>query len=445
MRGLTLAFLLSTVTVLPVFTQAGSLKVGAARVDVTPNPKPEDFPPTGRFAHERLFVRAIVLDNGVTRAVLLSCDGNFGGDTYSTMAPLIAKELDCPPENIIMSATHSHSARLSASPNDAVMEAVRKAMGKLQPAKVGYGTGDAYLNVNRDAIDMKTRLWTQAANLEGSTDKTLAIIMFTDLMGEPIAAYMNYAMHPINGYLTGITSADFPGAACRHIEQAFGDNPVVVFTQGASGDQNPLWLRPSTNVLASKSDVKIAGFEMVREEIEAPLREGKVTSGKPDPEVAEVYERWVDALGMLLGEEAIRIMTHISELDQRVRIQGFQETITLPGRKRTNSGREGAPGTYEDGPPVDLHLGLLGIGNIAVTSINAELYSVFGQHLKMASPMTRTMLVSMVNGRAGSGYIIDDASYGRNTFQVLDNKLKPGYAEQGVVGGLVKLIEQYMK
>ena len=87
----------------------------------------------------------------------------------------------------------------------------------MQPARVGYGTGAAYLNANRDAISRDTRLWTQAANLEGPSDKTLAVVMFTDLNGAPIAAYMNYAMHPIDGFLTGITTADFPGAACRYI------------------------------------------------------------------------------------------------------------------------------------------------------------------------------------------------------------------------------------
>ena len=43
-------------------------------------------------------------------------------------------------------------------------------------------------------------------------------------------------MHPVNGCLSGITSADFCGAASRWVEQAFGDEMVMVFTQGASGE-----------------------------------------------------------------------------------------------------------------------------------------------------------------------------------------------------------------
>ena len=156
-----------------------------------------------------------------------------------------------------------------------MVKAVQQAKARLQPAQVGFGTGKAYLNVNRDAIGKKSRLWTQAANLEGPSDKTLAVVLFTDMQGKPIAGYMNYPMHAVNGFLTGITTADFPGAACRYVEKAFKDDMVMVYTQGASGDQNPLWLRPGTNALASKTGVDITGYEMVREDDRGPAERRK--------------------------------------------------------------------------------------------------------------------------------------------------------------------------
>jgi len=452
---LILAALFNLSTARTAFSQSRILKVGAARVDITPPVNPA-YPPSGRYDHEKLYIRAIVLDNGETRAALIGADlPDITNDIWSGAAPAIAKELNCPVENLILSATHSHSAcpsgpppprfnEIKTEPNiKAMLNAVQLAKAKLQPARVGFGTGLAYLNVNRDAISKDSRLWTQAANLEGPSDKTLAVVLFTDLNGAAIAGYMNYAMHAINGFLTGITSADFPGAACCYIEKAFKNNMVMIFTQGASGDQNPLWLRPGTNALASKSGVDISGFEMVREKIEAPLRDGSVPHGKLDPEVAENLERWIDALGLMLGEEAIRVMTHIDRNRSDVRILGVQKIVTLPGRKRTNTGREGEPGTYEDGPSVDIRLGLLGIGDIALTTIDAEIYSIFAQHLKRVSPMTNTVMVTNANGRTRSGYIIDDSAYGRNTFQALGNRLKPGYAEPGIINGLVALIEQY--
>jgi hypothetical protein len=439
----------------PLFSQTRTLRVGAARTEITPPVNPA-YPPSGRYDHEKMYIRAIVLDNGETRAALIGVDlPDVTNGIWQGAAPLIAKELNAPIENIIMSATHSHSATHSGPPPPAfnvidtgatvkaMVSAVQQAKTKLQLARVGFGTGQVYLNVNRDAISKETRLWTQAANPEGPSDKTLAVVLFTDSQGAPIAGYMNYAMHAINAFLTGITSADFPGAACRWVEKAFDDRMVMIFTQGASGDQNPLLLRPGTNALASKTGVPITGYEMVREKIEAPLREGTVPHGKLDPEVADRLERWIDAQGLLIGEEAIRVMTNIDKKSDDVRIWGAQKIITLPGRNRTNTGREGEPGTYAEGPPVNIRLGVLGIGNIALTSIDAEIYNLFAQHLKKASPMANTVMVTSANGRTNSGYIIDDAAYNRNTFQALGNRLQPGHAEQGIVGGMLELIEQY--
>src|SRR5258707_1313629 len=267
----------------------GSLRAGAARVDITPPVNPQ-YPPSGKYAHEHLYIRAIVLDNGATRSALIGADlGNMPEDVWALASKRIAEELKCPVETILMSATHTHSGIAAGPPPSgppppqpsapivtAMMDAVRQAKAKLQPALVGFGTGFSYLNVNRDTLSDDTRTWTQAANLDAPWDKTVAVVTFTAPSGEPIAAYANYAMHPVNGYLVGITSADFPGAASRYVEQQFDDQMVLVWTQGASGDQNPLLLRTATNALASKSGVKITGYDLVREKVEAPLREGEV-------------------------------------------------------------------------------------------------------------------------------------------------------------------------
>jgi neutral ceramidase len=441
-----------------IAAERGPLRVGAARVDITPPVNPE-YPPSGKYAHEKLYLRAIVLDNNVTRAALIGADlSGIGEEAWANASKQIADELKCPAENVIMSATHSHSAIRSGPPAPgasrppqlptapvvaAIMDAVRQAKAKLQPAQVGFGTGFSYLNVARDAINEDTHLWTQAANLQGQSDKTVAVVKFVTPAGQPIAAYVNYAMHPVNGYLVGITSADFPGAACRCVEQAFDDKMVMVWTQGASGDQNPLLLRPATNALASKSGVPITGYELPRESVEAPLRDGQVPHGKLDPKVADNFERWIESEGQLLGEEVIRVMTKTRKTAGQVAIWGAQTTLTCPGRQRTNTGREGAPGAYQDSDPVNFRLGLLGIGDTALTTVNAEIYSAISQRMKKQSPMANTVMVTLANGRANSGYVPNDEAFGAYTFQVLGSRLKPGCAEQGIANGLADLVAQY--
>jgi hypothetical protein len=437
--------------------ERGHLRAGAARVDITPPVNPA-YPPSGKYEHEHLYVRAIVLDNGLNRAALLNADfGNMPEDVWANASKQLAEELKCPVENIIMSATHTHSGVPAGPPPTgppppppsarlvtAMLDAVRQAKTRLQPVLVGFGTGFSYLNANRDVVSDETHRWTQAPNLNAASDKTVAVVSFTTPAGDPVAAYVNYAMHAINGYLVGITSADFPGAASRYVEQAFDDKMVMVFTQGASGDQNPLYMRPGANALASKSGVQITGYELVRENVEGPLREGQVPHGKLDPKVADRFERWIESEGQLLGEEVIRVMTNIRTRSGDVAIWGAQKTISCPGRQRTNAGREGEPGAYKDSDAVNIRLGMMGIGDIALTTVNAEIYTLISQRLKKNSPMANTVVVTLANGRANSGYIPDDASFGHETFQVLGSRLKPGCAEQSIANGLDDLVANYV-
>ena len=121
-------------------------------------------------------------------------------------------------------------------------QAARQAHDKMQPAKIGYGEGKLYLNVNRDAINEKTRLWSQEPNLDYPSDKTLAVIKIESLSGQLIAVYMNYAMHANSLFLNGMVSGDFPGEAERYLERTY-DKAVAIWTSGAAGDQNPLYWR----------------------------------------------------------------------------------------------------------------------------------------------------------------------------------------------------------
>ncbi len=446
--------------------KADSLRVGSARVDITPASDPAN-PPTGKYAHEKLYVRAIVLDSGPARAALIGADqGGLPDALWVPASKQIAAELNCPVENIVMSATHTHSGWgpgaspfgsgrprpqggfQAVDPNQPpppivaqIVDAVRQAKAKLQPASFGFGTGMSYLNVSRDNIDAETHRWTQAPNLNGASDKTVAVLKFSAPDGELIAVYFTYAMHPVNGFLSGFISADFAGAASRYVEQAYGDKVVAVFAQNASGDQNPLYLRASTNGMASRSAVKITGNVLAREPVEAPLRDGKVTAVPMDPQVRDNLERVMDAEGVLLGEEVIRVMSNTSRMDSNPRIWAAQNTATCPGRKRLDNAREGTPGSYEDGDPVNMRLGVLRIGNVALASVNGEIYTPIEQRLKERSPLADTVMVTLANGAANSGYVPDDPSFGEYTFQVLGSRLKPGCAEDAIVGGFLDMIQ----
>jgi len=428
---------------------AGALQVGAARVDVTPAANALPAPYTSIRDH--LFVRAIVLDNHVTRAALVGVDLIVIDEPlWQEVSQKIAQELQCPVENIVMSATHSHSSpypedgKKPADRNYAVFRnnlregisaAVREARAKLQPARVGFDTGASYFNVNRDAIHPQTRLWYQGPNLDGPSDKTVAVLKFETAGGEPIAVYVNYAMHAIDYYEMGILTADFPGVTSRFVERAYGDKVVTIWSSGAAGDENPLYLRQQHDARDAKF-----GFD------KNPNAAAKVAL---DRAVGELND-WVDSMGRAMAEEVVRVMDAgkidpTKQTSSEVRIWGGGKTVTCPGRTRTNTGREGAAGTYVDGELVNLHVGVLTIGTTALASVNAEIYTSIAQRVKKASPLTDTIVVTLANGFAGSGYVPSDEAYGHNTFQVLDTHLKPGCAENGVVDAVLGLMAEAVR
>src|SRR5271165_6400712 len=92
------------------FAQTGqpSLKVGAAKVDVTP--AESELPKNYEGILDRLYSRTIVIDNGVTAAALVTLDaGGMPEQLWQSVSSRAEKELNIPAKNILMTATHSHS------------------------------------------------------------------------------------------------------------------------------------------------------------------------------------------------------------------------------------------------------------------------------------------------------------------------------------------------
>jgi neutral ceramidase len=146
------------------------------------------------------------------------------------------------------------------------------------------------------------------------------------------------------------------------------------------------------------------------------------------------------SMGQFLGEEVLHVWRGIERTETAVRLHGSASTIRCPGRERTNQGRAGFEGTYKEGAPVEIRLGLLRVGDVMIGAVNAEVFNPIAQRLKRESPYKATMMATLTNGAARSGYIPDDASFGKQTFEVLSSRLQPGCAESAIVNGIVGLI-----
>ena len=443
-RGTLLATLLAMTVAGNAVAQTGGtpLRVGAARVDVTP--AAGELPKNSRGVLDRLYARAIVIESGAARAALVTVDaGSIPEPIWQTVSAQVQKEFGIPATHLLLTATHTHSAGGPRGPDYAgrIVEAVRLARQKLTPARVGFGSGQSYINVNRQIIDPKTGRWWEGANREGLSDKTVAVLEFESLGGEPIAVYYNYAVHAVVAGQLDQVSGDIPGAASRYIEDSFGGSAVAVWSSGAAGDQNPIYYQQTYDL----RDIRTKEYASRGIDISNAMPPGGEGLNRNDPAVARLMNQqrqMLLSMGQLLGEEVLHVMRGVTRLESAVPVHGATATVQCPGRERTNQGRAGFEGTYKEGPPVDIRLGLLRIGDVAIGAVNAEVFTAIAQRLKRESPFKATMLATLTNGSARSGYIPDDASFGKYTFEVLSSRLQPGCAESAIVNGIVGMIEQ---
>ncbi len=437
-------FLLGVFIIPALAAETGTLQAGAAKIDITPAPGAA-LPMSGyagrkegfKSIHDPIYARAIVLSDGSRQAAIVTWE-LIGVPTpvWEELSQRIAKETGIPREYLLLAAVHDHGAPTPAgmygdtSPKsaeytkhleDATVEAIKQAKAKLQPAKVGIGTRNAYVNINRREYS-PNRGWWLGHNPEGVSDKTVTVIRFDALSGKPIALFINYPVHavvmgPDNYQITG----DLAGATSRFVENYYRRKPediprsdagfamrlppeqategvVALWTSGAAGDQNPV------------AEAKGSDFTLV------------------------------DALGAILGEAAVRAASSIHTTDS-ARIWGKEQVITCPGRKLEPGPRPRKEYKWEDSDSVNIRLSLLMINDIALAGVSGEPLTMIYQHLKKESPFSGTVMVAHANG--SSGYIPDDAAFGQVSYEIATSHLKPGCAEDAIVNGFLNLMTQH--
>ena len=96
--------------------------------------------------------------------------------------------------------------------------------------------------------------------------------------------------------------------------------------------------------------------------------------------------------------------------------------------------------SWEDSDPVSIRLSLLLINDIGLAGVSGEVMTMIGEHLKRQSPLSHTVIVTHADG--SSGYIPDDAGFEQVSYEITTSRLSPGCAENAIVNGFLKLMEQ---
>lgn len=259
------------------------LRAGAATSNITP---PIGALRVGGFVpaptthvHDELHARCLVLDDGKTKLALVVCDLlGFHRSVSLEARRLIQEAIGIPPENVMISATHTHSAGsalgTSRYVNEQVLDdyqlfvarriadGVRRAYNTRRPAEIAFRSVDLpepLLNRRWVLKDGKTVTnpfgkiekvhKTGAPGPEfsepaGPTDTALSIVALREPAGRLIAAYCAYSMHYAGMNMPNAISADYFGAFCEELKRMQGPAQdgtpfVAMMANATSGDVGP--------------------------------------------------------------------------------------------------------------------------------------------------------------------------------------------------------------
>jgi hypothetical protein len=353
------------------------MQAGAAWRVVTPDPL---LPVSGGVGEPEpvsekkmdLFARAMVFEKDGVRVAIVGMD--FLGWSKVLGDKTRAQVKGIPPENILIGATHTHSApdtygfpdekgRHGADVNylnrvcDLTAEAINEAIGKLTPVNLKIAVGDAkgkiaYNYYAPQLYDPRCGV-IQAIGRKGKEK------------GKVVATLINYASHPeVLGNSRGILSPDYCGPLYEKIEEETGG--MALFMNGALGG-------------------------MV-------TADNRTEKGKD----ARTWEECV-RIGELLASEALRIVEK-APVQEDPALFCAAETIHFPiDSKMLRYVLSKSPLGYELPPDgnIPAQLNLVNIGTAQLLTLPGEVLPNAGCYLKRNMPADHAFLLGLTNDAFG--------------------------------------------
>lgn len=408
---------------------AGELRGGAATSNITP-PLGGDI--IGGFApfpsthiHDELHARCLVLDDGQTKLALVVCDLlGIHRNVSDEARKLIQKASGIPPECVLISATHTHSATSALGKNrfqheqeldeyqrfvaQRIADGVQRAVNNLQPAEIGFGTAEAPEHVfNRrwylkpgtmppnpfggiDQVKMNPSGSENLVEPAGPTDPTVSFLAVREPGGRPISVFAAYSLHYVGGVASGHISADYYGMFCSHLaklmEAEHQEPPfVAMMANGTSGDINNINFR------------------------------------QPRPR-QQPYEQ----MRHVAEDVASKVHAALAKVQYRsdVTLAARYRELTLAWRRPTDEQMEWAKKTIEKGPipgktdlsfiyaertqrmaehpmAAQVPLQVLRIGDVCLGTMPCEVFCEIGLEFKERCPIKPAFLVELAHGYFG--------------------------------------------
>jgi hypothetical protein len=410
------------------------MKVGAARVDITPplgmRMEGYEVRTAGASAvHDPLHARALVAEgpDGTAVALVVADLLQVLPRLQDRVAVGVAERTGITRERLQLAGTHTHSGPDLNAPTDAeaaigrgMVEAVVRAWEGRQEALSAVGIGHV------------TGIAANRRPDGGPVDDRVTVTRFDGLDGTPIATHVNYGCHPTTlGPNNVLYSADFPGVLCRLVDEAVGG--VTIFSTGPQGDVNPGGYSPEGSMV---------GVVVPWRTFESAERYGRILADCVVPVRAELspsrFDRvWGDS--QVLG--FARKPLPDAEVAQRVAVlaRDAERAITAAGLTPDASYHARIAAAYaeliaaqavdpaRDGP-VPVRISALALGPLLHVGVSGELFVALGQQIRAALGEERTCVAALCDGTVG--YIPTEDAFAVGGYEPNASLLEPGEGER---------------
>ena len=389
----------------------GNLKVGAAKIDITP---PVGCDMAGYSGRDRgsetiadpLYAKALVFDDGGTQAAIITNDLiGVEAEFVDQVRHAIEELTGIPAGNVMISCSHTHfgpevrASRATCPDNpknriyatmlvQQLVTVTKLAQQRLQPARIGASTGIAdQVCYNRHTIrpdgsaQTSYRLPDPNSDLTfGPYDSTARVLRIDSATGELAASLIHFACHPVTTTDRMYTiSADYPGYAMEMVEQ--GEGGICLFGLGCAGNIVPI------------------------------QREGN-------------YPRMI---GRTIGGEAIKILQWIEpSAEAEVRVAHQKHALAL---------KEAIDGRLTE----EVDLQCIAVGSIYFVGLPGEIFVEIGFDILNRARRENLFIMSMTNGSVG--YIPVEIAYKQGGYESNSSRFRPGCGEQ-IADASVELLDQ---
>ena len=452
------------------------LMAGVAKCDITTS-KPETP------VMDPLYAKALVLDDGKTKLVIVTMDVTaIGGrrisdsmlydvseDFLPELRDRVQKNLNIPGTNVLVNASHTHPpGRLLCNDDEQierVYDTVYRAMQNMTEVKIGGGSGsEDRITMNRTLNLKNGKQWSirhtnpsppdEEIESYGPVDTKIGILRIDRIDGSPLAVVYNFACHLLFGDALGSITANIPAYTSKLIEETLGHDCMAFFMQGAAGDIidvhfknfsrerdiKTLGTMLGQSTLEAYKNIKTKNAELgiVSETISVPRRTDipeKITVLKQEEDkllksLHGTSLNFDSFLPLYLSDLKINpdmdtlnsqnINKYLQNIRTMEKLARIQDKIlTLEKHQRINKE------SGEDN--IDMELQAIKIGDCVIASSPAELLTEIGLNVKKASPYKHTFVAGYSNGYVHYGG--PAADYDKGGYELTECLLGPEWQE----------------